>query len=294
LVDRLLANGDTVVGVDDMSSGKLSNLPEEFDLRHLDIRDSRLKDVFDEVRPDVVFHLAAQISVSNSARNPKLDADVNIGGALNLLECMKAQDDNGASLVYVTSGGTAYGQPEVLPADENTPIRPLSPYGASKFAVETYLPIYENLSGLTYSVVRLGNVYGPRQDPHGEAGVVAIFSRAMLTGTSLQIFGDGTDERDYVHVDDVVEAIIRAGARGYRGPFNIGSGLGTSTNRIFELLAEYCSHDHPPDYGESRPGDIKAIALDSKKAKIELGWDPIVSLEDGLRATVEWFKAHPI
>ena len=294
MVDRLLANGDTVVGVDDMSSGKLSNLPEEFDLRHLDIRDSRLKDVFDEVRPDVVFHLAAQISVSNSARNPKLDADVNIGGALNLLECMKAQDDNGASLVYVTSGGTAYGQPEVLPADENTPIRPLSPYGASKFAVETYLPIYENLSGLTYSVVRLGNVYGPRQDPHGEAGVVAIFSRAMLTGTSLQIFGDGTDERDYVHVDDVVEAIVRAGARGHRGPFNIGSGLGTSTNRIFELLAEYCSHDHPPEYGESRPGDIKAIALDSKNAKIELGWDPIVSLEDGLRATVEWFKAHPI
>jgi UDP-glucose 4-epimerase len=290
LVDRLLADGFVVTGIDDLSSGKFSNLPDGFDLRELDIRAPEVRDLVAEIQPDIVFHLAAQISVSISAREPQLDADVNVGGALNLLEGIRALDDKSIKVVYITSGGTAYGDPEIVPADESTPIRPLSPYGASKYAVEMYLPIYEQLSGLEYSIIRLANVYGPRQDPHGEAGVVAIFAKAMLAGKSLTIFGDGNDQRDYVFVGDVVEAITRAGNGSLQGPFNIGTGVGTSTNRIFELVAKYCRHDEAAVHGPPRPGDINRISLDSSKAKRELGWSAQVDIEDGFKSTVEWFK----
>jgi len=290
LVDRLCADGYRVTGIDDLSSGKLENLPDGFDLRKLDIRDAEVRNVVAELRPDIVFHLAAQISVSISAREPQLDADVNIGGALNLFESVRAISDKRVKLVYVTSGGTAYGDPEVVPADESTPIRPQSPYGASKYAVEMYLPIYERLCGLEYSIIRLANIYGPRQDPHGEAGVVAIFAKAMLAGKSLTIFGDGNDERDYVFVSDVIEAIVRASAGSFPGPFNVGTGIGTSTNRIFEIVAENCNHRESAVHGPVRPGDINRISLDSSHAKEQLGWSPQVSLEDGLRTTVEWFK----
>ncbi len=290
LVDRLLADGYKVVGIDDLSSGKLENLPADIDLRQMDIRDPELKNVVTDVQPDVVFHLAAQISVSVSTREPQLDADVNVGGALNLLEGIRALDTNRPKLVYITSGGTAYGDPEIVPADESTPIRPLSPYGASKYAVEMYLPIYEQLCGLTYSIIRLANIYGPRQDPHGEAGVVAIFAKAMLAGKPLTIFGDGNDERDYVYVGDVVDAISRASVNSLPGPFNVGTGIGTSTNRIFELVAQHCGHSEAAIHGPDRLGDINRISLDYSKAKRELGWTPQVSVEDGLKTTVDWFK----
>lgn len=290
LVDRLIADGFNVVGIDDLSSGKTSNLPAGFDLRKMDIRDSEVQQVVAEIRPDFVFHLAAQISVSISAREPQLDADVNVGGALNLLEGIRAVDDKSIKVIYITSGGTAYGDPEIVPADENTPIRPLSPYGASKYATEMYLPIYEKLCGLEYSIIRLANIYGPRQDPHGEAGVVAIFAKAMLAGNSLTIFGDGNDARDYVYVSDVVEAIVRAANSSLSGPFNVGTGLETSTNRIFEVIAESCNHKESAVHGSPRLGDIHRISLDSSKAKTELGWLPRVSLEDGLKTTVEWFR----
>ena len=287
-----MADGYQVTGIDDLSSGKLENLPADFDLREMDIRDPVVREVVSEVQPDIVFHLAAQISVSVSARKPQLDADVNVGGALNLLEAIRAQGDSAADtkLVYLTSGGTAYGDPEVVPADEKTPIRPLSPYGASKYAVETYLPIYERLCGLEYSIIRLANVYGPRQDPHGEAGVVAIFAKAMLVGNPLTIFGDGNDERDYVYVGDVVDATISVGENSRSGPFNIGTGIGTSTNRIFELVARYCGHQESATHGPPRPGDINRISLDSSKAARELGWSAKVDLEEGLKTTVDWFK----
>ena len=290
LVDRLIADGYSVTGIDDLSSGTLDNLPSGFDLRKMDIRDPDVQSVVAELRPDIVFHLAAQISVSISAREPKLDADVNIGGALNLLEGIRTVDGKTAKLVYITSGGTAYGDPDMVPADESTPVRPLSPYGASKLAVETYLPIYEKLCGLNYSIIRLANVYGPRQDPHGEAGVVAIFAKAMLARKPLTIFGDGNDERDYIYVQDVVDAIARAAEGTLPGPFNVGTGIGTITNRIFELVAENCGHSEAANHGPDRLGDVNRISLDPSKAKRELGWESQVSLEDGLKTTVDWFK----
>jgi UDP-glucose 4-epimerase len=290
LVDRLLDDGFIVTGIDNLSSGRLENLPTGFDLRVMDIRDPQVQQVIAEIQPDVVFHLAAQISVSVSARNPQLDADVNVGGSLNLLEGIRSLEVKAIKIVYVTSGGTAYGDPAVVPADESTPVRPLSPYGASKLAVETYLPVYQSLAGIEYSIIRLANIYGPRQDPHGEAGVVAIFAKAMLSGKPLTIFGDGNDARDYVYVGDVVEAVVRASDSSLPGPFNVGTGIETSTNRIFEVIAEHCGHTGPATHGDARPGDIHRISLDSTRAKIELDWTPEVSLEDGLKTTVYWFK----
>jgi UDP-glucose 4-epimerase len=290
LSDRLISDGYSVTGIDDLSSGTLDNLPDGFDLRKMDIRDPEVQNVVAEIRPDIVFHLAAQISVSRSAREPQLDVDVNIGGALNLLEGVRALGDGNAKFVYITSGGTAYGDPEIVPADESTPIRPLSPYGASKYAVELYLPIYEKLCELEYSIIRLANVYGPRQDPHGEAGVVAIFAKAMLAGKPVTVFGDGNDERDYVYIGDVVDAIFRAGASSLPGPFNVGTAIGTSTNRIFDLVAQHCGHNEPATHGPPRPGDINRISLDASKAERELGWKPQMSLKDGLKITVDCFK----
>jgi UDP-glucose 4-epimerase len=283
-----------VTGIDDLSSGRRENLPANFDLRVMDIRSGEIHEVIADVRPDFVFHLAAQISVSISAREPQLDADVNVGGALNLLEGIRALDNKSVKVVYITSGGTAYGEPEIVPADESTPVRPLSPYGASKYAVELYLPVYERLCDIKYSIIRLANIYGPRQDPHGEAGVVAIFAKAMLAGKPLTVFGDGNDERDYVYVQDVVDAIARAAEGSLPGPFNVGTGIGTSTNRIFELVAEHCGHSEPANHGPNRPGDINRISLDPSKAQRELGWIPKVSLEDGLKTTAEWFRQQAI
>ncbi len=288
--DRLLADGYRVTGIDDMSSGKLENLPDGFDLREMDIRSAKVQEVVADIQPDVVFHLAAQMSVSVSAREPMLDADVNVGGSLNLLEGLRALGDKTIKFVHFSSGGTVYGEPTDLPASETTPLRPLSPYAASKLTVETYLPIYERLCGLEHTVIRLGNVYGPRQDPHGEAGVVAIFAKAMLGGMPLTIFGDGNDERDFIYVGDVVEAVVKIADSSLPGPFNIATGIGTSPNQIFELIAGLCDHGEDPVYGPPRPGDVDRIFLDVTKAKTELGWLPQVSFKDGLRVTVDWFR----
>ena len=292
LVDRLLLDGHTVTGIDNLSSGKLDNLPKDFDLREMDIRDLDVRHVISEINPDLIFHLAAQISVTVSTRQPQFDAEVNIGGALNIIEGIRALEDKDKKFIYITSGGTVYGEPEVIPVDESTAAKPLSPYGASKLAVETYLPIYEKLSAIDYTIVRLANVYGPRQDPHGEAGVVAIFTQAMLGGRSPNIFGDGNDERDYVFVGDVIEAIIIASESDRSGPFNIGTGIGTSTNKIFEILARDCGYTNTPTYGPRRLGDIGRISLDIRRAREELGWRPKILLEDGLRTTVEWFESE--
>ncbi|MEC9293194.1 MAG: GDP-mannose 4,6-dehydratase [Chloroflexota bacterium] len=292
LVARLLLDGHSVTGIDDMSSGKLDRLPSDFDLRQMDMRDPDLRCVMSEINPDLVFHLAAQISVTASTRQPEFDAEVNIGGALNILEGIRAIKDKDMKFVYITSGGTVYGDPQVIPVDESAALKPLSPYGASKLAVETYLPIYEKLCGLNYTILRLANVYGPTQDPHGEAGVVAIFTQAILEGRSPNIFGDGNDERDYVFVSDVIEAIILASESERTGPFNIGTGIGTSTNKIFEILASHCGFTNTPIHGPRRPGDIARISLDVNKAFDEIAWKPKTRLEDGLRTTVEWFESE--
>lgn len=292
LVDRLLAEDHKVIGIDDLSSGKLDNLPRDFDLRKMDIRDPQVKQVVAEINPDLIFHLAAQISVAVSVREPQFDADVNIGGALNILEGAGTITGKRVKLIYVTSGGTVYGAPKRIPVDESFTPLPLSHYGASKLAVETYLPIYEKLFGLRYTILRLANVYGPRQDPHGEAGVVAIFTQALLEGRPPNIFGDGNDERDYVFVGDVIEAILMASEHEQSGPFNIGTGIGTSTYKIFEILARHCDFTKTPVYGSPRPGDIRRISLDIRRAREQLDWAPKMHLEDGLRNTVEWFEAE--
>ena len=292
LVERLLLDGHTVIGIDNLSSGKLDSLPKGFDLREMDIRDPDVRHVISEINPDLIFHLAAQISVTVSTRQPQFDAEVNIGGALNIFEGLRALEDKDMKFIYITSGGTVYGEPEVIPVGESTAAKPLSPYGASKLAVETYLPIYEKLSALDYTIVRLANVYGPRQDPHGEAGVVAIFTQAMLEGRSPNIFGDGNNKRDYVFVGDVIEAIVMAAESDRLGPFNVGTGIGTSTNKIFEILARHCGYAATPLHGPRRLGDIVRISLDISRARKELGWRPKILLEDGLRTTVKWFESQ--
>ena len=290
LVDALLARGDTVAVIDDMSSGKPDYLNPAAEMHETDIRDDRINQVIQTVRPHVVFHVAAQISVSVSAREPKLDAETNILGTLNVLDAMVSA---GASkMVFVSTGGAMYGEPETLPAPETAKARPAAPYGASKLAAENYLPIYKGLHGIDYSIIRPANVYGPRQDPHGEAGVVAIFTRAMLAGEPIKIFGEGTDERDYVYVEDVVDALVRASESPGTGPYNIGSGIGTSVNEIASTLAALTGYSREPEPFPPRPGDLRRISLDASLAKKELGWSPTTSLNDGLRRTVEWFRSQ--
>ena len=290
LVDALLARGDAVAVIDDMSSGKPGYLNPAVDLYESDIRDDEISEVMQVVRPHVVFHVAAQISVSVSTRDPKLDAETNILGTLNILDAMVSA---GASkMVFVSTGGAMYGEPEALPAPETAKARPAAPYGASKLAAENYLAIYKSLHGIDYSIIRPANVYGPRQDPHGEAGVVAIFTRAMLAGDPIKVFGDGTDERDYVYVEDVVDALIRGSECPGTGPYNVGSGIGTSVNEIESTLAELTGYSRGPEPFPPRPGDLRRISLDASLAKKELGWSPTTSLNDGLRQTVDWFRSQ--
>jgi UDP-glucose 4-epimerase len=290
LVDRLVAGGQQVTVVDNLSSGREANIHAAARFEKSDIRSPELSGTVKRARPEVVFHLAAQISVSVSAREPALDADVNIMGSLNVMEA--ARQSGARKFVFVSTGGAMYGDPERLPADESLPARPSSPYGASKLAFENYLPVFQALHGIEYAIVRLANVYGPRQDPHGEAGVVAIFTRAMLEGRPCKIFGTGEDERDYVYVGDVVEMLVRAAGGKGAGPYNAGTGAGTSVNTLFEMLSALTSYRNPPEHAPPRAGDLRRISLDSSKARLELGWTPEVSLENGLARTVEWFRAH--
>ncbi len=290
LVDRLVAAGLNVAVLDNLSSGKEVNLNKAAALHRIDVRSPDLRGVIALIKPHTIFHTAAQISVAVSARDPAMDADVNIMGSLNVMEAARAAGVK--KVVFVSTGGAMYGEPEQMPARESLPPRPLSPYGASKLAFENYLPVYHHLHGIEYAVVRPANVYGPRQDPHGEAGVVAIFTMAMLQGKHCKVFGDGTDERDYVFVGDVVDLLAKAGAGNGKGPYNGGTGVGTSVNTMFSKLAGLTGYRQRPEYASQRPGDLRRMSLDSSKARQELGWRPQVSLDEGLRRTVEWFKSH--
>ena len=290
LVDRLVADGRKVTVVDNLSSGLEANVNRAAAFDRVDIRSPELRGAVARARPDTVFHVAAQISVSVSAREPVLDADVNVMGSLNLMEAARAA--GARKVVFVSTGGAMYGEPERLPADETLPARPFSPYGASKLAFENYLPVFKGLHGIGYAVVRPANVYGPRQDPHGEAGVVAIFTRAMLEGRPCKVFGTGTDERDYIFVEDVVDLLVRAADGSGTGPYNAGTGSGTSVNDLFERLARLTGYRKGAEHAPSRPGDLRKISLDSGRAHRELGWRPRVAFDEGLRRTVEWFKAN--
>jgi UDP-glucose 4-epimerase len=293
LVDALLARGDAVTVVDDLSTGRRVNLDGALaagaELAELDIRDAAaLAELTAAAEPEIVFHLAAQIDVRRSIEDPAFDAAVNVGGTANLLEAMRAAGSS--RIVFVSTGGAIYGEGEgqQLPLGESTPIAPLSAYGQSKFAAEGYLALYERLYGLSGVSLRLGNVYGPRQDPLGEAGVIAIFCGRLRTGKQPTVFGDGTQTRDYIYVGDVVAAALAAAESSFSGPVNIGSGIETDVLELARLLAEIDgSEDFEPEFAPARVGEVQRISLDASKAERELGWRASTSVAEGLRLTLE-------
>ena len=296
LCDRLLAEGKRVVAVDDLSSGRIANLAEarsygqQFTFHTIDIRHPELRALFDRYRPVVVMHAAAQPSVAVSMKDPALDASINLIGLLNVLEC--AAGTGTRKVVFAASGGTMYGEPKVLPVKENVRNRakPASPYGISKAVGIQYLEFYRRSRGLDFTALAFGNIYGPRQDPHGEAGVIAIFTSSMLAGETPTVFGDGEQTRDYTFVDDAVHAFALAGERGGGAVVNVGTGVETSVNRLFNLLCTLTGFRGQPQYGPRREGDLRRSALDVDLAASELGWKPWTSLREGLRMTVDWFR----
>ncbi|MDQ4006238.1 MAG: GDP-mannose 4,6-dehydratase [Actinomycetota bacterium] len=296
LCDRLLAEGRRVVAVDDLSSGRIANLAEarsygkEFNFEHFDIRADGLAAIFERHRPEVVMHMAAQASVNVSTADPLFDADVNVLGTVNLLQC--AVRSGTRKIVYSASGGTLYGEPRRFPVKETAHpgSRPMSPYGLSKKTAGEYLWLYTRFKAIDHTQLALANVYGPRQDPHGEAGVVAIWSQRMLAGERCRINGDGNQTRDFVFVTDVVDAFAKAIDAGSGKVLNVGTGLETSVNHLYRMLADICGVTEEPDYGALPGGEVRRISLDPGLAEQEIGWKPWTHLEDGLGETVAFMK----
>ncbi len=283
VAEALVARGDEVHVLDDLSTGKPDNVPAGAQLHEGDIRDPGA--VFDAVRPELVFHLAAQASVSVSVAQPGLDADVNVLGTVAVLEAARA---HGAQVVFSSTGGAIYGEC-ASPATEEWERRPLSPYGTSKLAGEEYLGSWNRLHGTRHVALRYGNVYGPRQDPHGEAGVVAIFLRAVADDRQPTIFGDGSQERDYVYVGDVARATLAATTLA-GGVLNISTGVPTSVLQLVDAMRSATGREIDPEHGPERLGDLQRSVLDPGLAGRELGWRAEVSLEDGLRAAWQFFS----
>ncbi|NUQ84257.1 MAG: NAD-dependent epimerase/dehydratase family protein [Anaerolineales bacterium] len=289
VVDLFLEKGYEVAILDDLSTGRESNLDPRAKFYKMDIRSPEVREVFEAERPDYISHHAAQMDVRRSVAQPLFDADVNILGSINLIE--RAKEFGVKRFVYISTGGAVYGEPEYVPCDEAHPINPICQYGASKHTVEHYLFMYHVNYGLDYTVLRYPNVYGPRQDPHGEAGVVAIFTGKMLAGEPVTINGDGEQTRDFVYVGDCAYANYLAVTVEHQpGIFNIGWGRPTSVNDIFNTLAKVTGYPHAASFGPAKVGETRHIYLDAAKAKRELGWSPTLSLEDGLERTVAYFK----
>lgn len=287
VTDRMIEAGHQVVVIDDLSTGKREHLNPRAKFYEADIRSPDLVEIFRVEQPDYVSHHAAQVSVQVSLRDPLRDASSNVLGSVNVIEAsMKA---GVKKLVYISTGGAVYGEPTYLPCDESHPIQPLCPYGASKHAVEHYLYLYGKVHGLNYTILRYPNIYGPRQDPYGEAGVVAIFSQRMLTGTDAVINGSGEQERDFLYVGDIAQANFLALEKGDGGIFNLGWGHGTSVNQLFQVLKSITMYQKDAVYGPAVP-EVFKICLEACKAREVLGWEPAVSLEEGLRRTVEYFR----
>ena len=289
LVDALVERGDEVLVVDDLSTGDQRNLNPRARFHRLDIRESAAADLVGGERPDVISHHAAQMSVSRSVAEPVFDAEVNVLGSLNLA---RAAVDAGSRIVFASTGGALYGDAAVLPTAETAPAWPVSPYGISKLAFEHYLYGFRRQYGLNYAALRYANVYGPRQNPHGEAGVVAIFCEGLLGKRPFKIHGEGTDTRDYVYVDDVVRANLLALDSEVCDHFNVGTGRQADTNTIYRLVAERMGRPTEVEHGPPRPGDLRASALDASLLERTLGWKPEVSLEEGIAQTVDWFLAQ--
>jgi UDP-glucose 4-epimerase len=288
IVDLFLSAGHEVCVVDDLSTGFRHNVPPQVPLHVVDIRDSQLADVFESEKPEVVCHQAARANVRESFEKPLLYAEVNILGSLNVLECCRRFHVR--KVIYASTGGAVYGAPEWLPVTEQHPINPLDPYGASKHHVEHYLHLYEKNFGIAYTSLRYPNVYGPRQNPFGEAGVVAIFARQMLDEIRPVINGTGEQERDFVSAMDIAQANLSALTKGDGEIMNIGSGIATSVNTIYSTLAELTGYREKAVYGPAKAGEVFKIYLNAGRAKEILGWTPNISLKEGLGATVEYFR----
>jgi UDP-glucose 4-epimerase len=292
LVDRLLREGHEAIVVDDLSTGRRANLADaeatgRCRFIELDLCDDLLLKAIADSQPEVVFHLAAQMDVRKSVLDPLHDTRANVLGTVNILT--GAITSGVRKIVFASSGGTVYGEPESLPVTEDAPLRPGSPYGAAKVAGETYVAAFGRLHGLSWTTLRLANVYGPRQDPHGEAGVVAIFGRALTASEPTVIFGDGTSSRDYIYVDDVVDAFVACRDERTNGQvFNVGTGWESSIRDLHSLVAKACGAPDTPELRPTRVGELEHIALDSGALHAQTGWSAVTDLERGLAATVRW------
>jgi UDP-glucose 4-epimerase len=294
LVDALVARGDRVTVVDDVSTGREQNLAAALKngarLERVDIRDGdAVAATVGEADPAIIFHLAAQIDVRKSVADPAADARINVEGTVNVLRA--AQAHGVPRVVNASTGGAIYGEGRTIPAPEDHPVAPEAPYGLSKFCAEQYCEIFTRLHGLSTVSLRYGNVYGPRQDPLGEAGVIAIFCGAMLEGKQARIFGDGSQTRDYVYVDDVVDANLRAADSQTTGPINIGLGVEKSVLDIVEVLERHSDNGFRPEHAPERPGEVQRIALDPSRARKELGWEAKVDLDEGLERTLDSLRS---
>ncbi|MDA1173383.1 MAG: NAD-dependent epimerase/dehydratase family protein [Chloroflexi bacterium] len=291
VVDALIERGNVVGIVDSLVTGNRENLNPRAEFFEVDICDAEaLAGVLASFKPQVVDHHAAQISVALSSRDPAADALTNVVGSLQVLEASRAAGVE--HLVFASTGGALYGDPEVVPADEATPIAPLSPYGAAKASVETYLRMYHDTYGFSYTALRYANVFGPRQTPEGEAGVVAIFTNRMLKGETPVIFGDGDQQRDFVYVGDVAQANVEAIERRLQGAYNVGTGVASSVNEVTRELTNACGFEGIVEYAEERPGEVRRVTLDAAKLTRETGWQWQGGLAEGLALTVGHQKAR--
>jgi UDP-glucose 4-epimerase len=288
VVDAYIEAGHQVVVVDNLSTGRKSNLNPGATFYELDILNPEMRRVFDEERPEVVNHHAAQIDVRRSVADPVFDAEVNIQGSIRVAQL--SMEHNVRKYVYISSGGAVYGEPDYLPCDEEHPVRPLAPYGASKYAFELYLYLFKEVRGLDYTILRYGNVYGPRQDPLGEAGVVAIFTGQMLSNKRVTINGSGEQVRDFVFVTDCARANLLVLERGSGQVYNLANGVSTTINQIFEGLKSATGYQRDATHGPPKAGETFRIYLNTKRAKEELGWEPEMNLQRGLKRTVDYFR----
>ena len=293
LADKLIEINNHVIVVDDLSRGKKENVHKKAAFSPISIKDKiSLENVFKAEKPEFVFHFAAQIDVRASTENPAKDADVNIIGTLNLLDlCVK---HGVKKIIFASTGGAIYGEAGHIPTPEHIELPstegPLSPYGIAKQCAENYIKFYQKVYGLPYSILRFANVYGPRQDPHGEAGVIAIFINSILKGKAPTIFGDGTQTRDFVFVNDVICAALKAWESQGNEIYNIGTGIKTDINKIYEIIKNKTNFAKDANYAPEKPGEQKHSCLDSQKAQTKLGWRPSTTLADGIEHTIKFFR----
>lgn len=291
VADALIREEHDVHILDDLSTGFEANVPHAATFHEHDLRSGEAADVVRQEQFDVIVHHAAQMDVRRSVADPSFDADVNIRGFLNLMEA--ARENGLKKVVFASTGGAIYGEPEYTPQDEDHPLKPLSPYGITKLTTEKYLYFYQQQYGIDYVALRYANIYGPRQNPHGEAGVVAIFSKRMLNGEQPVVNGDGEQTRDYVFVGDVVRANLAALDYDGSGIINVGAGKETSVNELFCTIRDLIDPEIPKEHADAKPGEQQRSVLSYELANAELGWRPEVALDEGLRRTVEWFREHP-